>query len=83
VEFKLVVLVYKALNNRICQTIASSLPPPGAISFDHQTISSALVLAAVHILDSQPSLLPEHTFVIVFLHMSVDLICPSTPFTEN
>jgi len=33
-----------AWHHRICQTIPSSLPPPGAVSFDHQTISSALLL---------------------------------------
>jgi len=31
-------------HHRICQVIASSLPPPGAVSFDHQTTSSAPLL---------------------------------------
>jgi len=51
----------------ICQTTASSLPPIGAISFNHQTISSALLLAIVH----------------VFPCISVGLICPWTLFTKN
>jgi len=36
VEFKFAVLVYMVLS--ICHEIASLLPPPGTISFDHQTI---------------------------------------------
>jgi len=59
--------------------IASSLPPPGAVSFDHQKISSVPLLApayftftlGVHVLEINHSLLPDHAFGIIFLHMSV------------
>jgi len=86
VEFKLAVLVYKALktwHRRICQTIASSLAPSGAVSFDHQTLSSALSLVPVHVLEIEHSLLPDHAFGTAFLHMSVDLICPWTFSVSN
>jgi len=52
-------------------------------SFDHQTISSALLLALVHVLEIEHSPLPDHTFGIVITHMSIDLICPWTVFTGN
>jgi len=63
---------------RVCQTIASSLPPPGAVSFDHQTISSALSLLPV-----QHSLLLGHAFGTVFLHVSFGLICPCNTFSHK
>jgi len=43
----------------ICQTIASQLPPLGAITFDHQTISSAVSLVPVHILEIKHLLLQQ------------------------
>jgi len=87
VEFKLAVLVYKALDNLAppslsddCQLVA----PPGAVSFDHQTVSSALLnVPVVHVMEIEYSLLPDHAFGTVFIHMSVDLICPWTPSTAN
>jgi len=39
---------------------------PGAVSFYHQTVSSALLLALAHVLEIEPSLLPDHAFGIVF-----------------
>jgi len=67
VELKLAVLVYKALDNswphRIYQTIASSLPPPIAVSFNRQRISSALsLIVPVHVLEIELSLLLDHAF---------------------
>jgi len=50
--------------------IASSLPPPGAITFDHQTISSVVLLALVYVLEVEPSPLPDHAVRIVFPHVS-------------
>jgi len=71
-------------HHRICQTIASSLSSPGAVSFDHQTISVALWLVAVHLLEIEHSLLPDHAFGTVFLYkMSVDLIYYWTPSAAN
>jgi len=86
VEFKLAVLVHKALNNLAppyLSEIACSLPPLGAVSFDHQTISSALSFVPVHVLEIEHSLLSDHVFGTVFLHMSVNLICPWTPSAAN
>ena len=71
------------LHHYICQTIASSLPPPGTVSFYHQTISCALSLVPVHILDSEHWLLPDYAFGTVFLRMSVDLVCPWIPSATN
>jgi len=55
---------------------------PGAFSFDHQTISSALscmvyvgIHVPVHVLEIEYSLLQDHAFGTVFLRMCVDLIC--------
>jgi len=67
VEFKLAVLVYKALNNLAPpylsdDYITDSLPPPGAVSVDHQTISRALSLVPVNVLEIQHLLLPDHAF---------------------
>ena len=62
-------------HHRICQTIASSLPSPGAVSFDHHTISSAPSLVPVHFLEIKHSLLPDHDFGTVFPHT-----CPSALF---
>ena len=77
-------------HHRICQTIASSLPSASAVSFDHETISSALLLVLVHVLEME--LLPplDHVFGTVFLH-GITRTCPSTwfvigrlaPQTEN
>jgi len=39
---------------------------PGAVSFDHQTVLSALLLALAHVLEIEPSPLPDHAFGIVF-----------------
>jgi len=58
-------------------------PPPGAVNFDHETISSAPSLLPVHVLEMEHSLLPDHTFGTVFLHMSVYLIFPWTPSAAN
>jgi len=44
------------------------------------TITSTTV---VHVLEIEHSLLPDHAFGTVFLHMSVDLICPWTPSAGN
>ena len=41
------------------------------------------VIALVHDLEIEHSLLPDHAFGIVFLHTSVDLICPWTHSTGN
>jgi len=38
-------------HHRICQVTASSLPSPGAVSLDHQKISSTLSLVPVHVLE--------------------------------
>jgi len=61
----------------------SSLPPPGALTFDHQTISSALLLALVRVLEIEHSQLPGHASIIVFTHTPVGLHRPCTPFTGN
>ena len=54
-------------HHRICETNASSLPPPSAISFDHQTPSLSLV--PVHAMEIEHLLLLDHAFGKVFLHM--------------
>ena len=86
VEFKLAVLIYKALSNLappylsdVCQLIATT----GAISFNHKTVSSALSLVQLHVFEIEHSLLPDRVFGTVFLHMSVDLICPWTRSATN
>jgi len=61
-------------HHHICQTIARSLPSPGAVSFDLQTVSVALSLLTVHILESKHSLLPYHTIGTVFRHVC-RLVC--------
>ena len=71
-----------AWHQRIYQTIASSLPPD-AVSYDHQTISSALSLVRVHVLEIEHSLLPDHAFGTVFLYTSVHLIFPWTRSAAN
>jgi len=40
------------------------------------TFSSAPLLVPVHIFEIEHSLLPDHAFGTVFLHVSVDLISP-------
>jgi len=47
-------------HHRIFQTVTSWLPPPGAASFDHLTISSTLSLVPVHVLEIDHLLLPDH-----------------------
>jgi len=66
-------------HHRIRQTIASYLPQPGAVSFDHQTISNALSLVPVHVLEIEHSLLPDHVFGTVFLHTSVYFVFGNLP----
>jgi len=85
-EFKLTVLVYKVLNNVAtpylpddCQLIATT----GAISLNHQTISSAMLSALLHVLEIEPSPLTDHALAIVFPHTSIGLICPWIPFIGN
>jgi len=79
VEFKLAVLRSTTWHHQcICQTIVSSLPPPGAVSFNHQIVPSALSLAQVHVSEIQPSPLPDHAFGTVFPHMSIGSTCPWT-----
>jgi len=41
------------------------------------------VIALVHVMETEPSLLPDHAFGVVFPRMSLDLICPWTNFTGN
>jgi len=65
------------------QVIASSLTPPGTVSFDCPSASSALLSALIHILEIEHLLLPDRAFGIVFPHMSIGLICPWTPFTRK
>ena len=69
-------------HHRICQTTASSSPPPGAVSYDHQTISSAPSPPPTHVWAIEHSLPLGHAFGTVFLHISVDLICRWTHSVE-
>jgi len=56
--------LYKALNKLAPPYLSAALPPPGAVSFDHQTVSDALLLALVHVLEMEHSSLPDLTFGI-------------------
>jgi len=84
----LAVLVYKTLNNLAslylsdnCQLVATNWAPSASIIRKFQVHHNWYQFT--HVFGIEHSLLPDHVFGTVFLHMSVDLICPRTSATTN
>ena len=86
VEFKLAVLVYKALNNMAppylsddCQLVATT----GRRQLRSSDTFKCTITCTGSCLGDRAFADADHAFGTVFLHMFVNLICLWTPFTRN